>query len=430
MALWFMVVPALLAIVGVWLLRAAETTSRNSFLGGIAWVIREQPVPAAIVFFMIIETVLYRWRHSLPGAERLGVAGRSDVPRELRARFEGAEALLEEAERLQRKRSRSIEMALTADQRSHLREALAALDSEMIREPFNEVEFDAAYTRANDAVTEHLDRWRKGSFREYGEAILIAFAIAAALRIFVFEPFRIPTGSMLPTLELQDHIFVNKLAYGLQMPWSGERIFAALPPDRGDVIVFRYPMNRDQDFVKRAVGQPGDIIRVDDGHPIINGWTVPSCEVGTYSYYSGEKDFAKGQLFVEFLGDAAYFTLYRNGHRGIRARRWPTTGRPAYQVAEDQAFVLGDNRLNSMDSREWFGGRGGGVPFNDIKGKALFVWLRFDEHGSWIWTEMFTSVNGEPELSDDAPLDLREKLEYCLGEGRPAETWPPPPPPR
>lgn len=419
--------PAVLARVAVWLFSASESTSHDGLLGRIAWMIREQPVPAGIVFFMVIEMLVYRWRHSLPGAERLGVGGRVDVPREIRARFEGAEALLEEAERLQRKRARALETALTEGQREHLRESLAALGSEMNHEPFNQVEFDAAYTRANDAVAEHLDRWRKGSVREYGEAILIAFAIAAALRIFVFEPFRIPTGSMLPTLKLQDHIFVNKLAYGLQIPWSGERVFAALPPDRGDVIVFRYPMNREQDFVKRAVGQPGDVITVESGHPVINGWPVPSCEVGTLEYNSGEQAAARGQLFVEFLGDTAYFTLYREGHRGVRSRRWPATGNPGFRVEEGEAFVLGDNRLNSMDSREWFGGRGGGVPFNDIKGKALFVWLRFDASGDMIFGDMFTSVNGDPELPETAPVELRARLAYCLGEGRPTETWPPSP---
>ncbi len=409
---WFVIVPAALAALLVWLLQADEGTARTG-LGSLAWLIREQPIPAGIVFFMLGETLLYRSRFSLPGAGGLTTAGRAGVPRELRERVEAAQALLDDAERLQRKHAAPIAATLSPAEREDLAEKLDGLRVALDREPIDARDLEVGLTRAAQATTEHLGRWRKGWVREYGEAIIVALAVALLLRLVVFEPFRIPTGSMLPTLELGDHIFVNKLAYGVPIPGTGKRLFPSLPPARGDILVFRYPENRSEDFVKRTIGLPGDVITVRAGHPLINGWEVPSCYVGPYSYWNGRRE--SGDLYVEFLGERAYSTLYMTGGSGECTRQCPFT------VPEGEVFMMGDNRFNSRDSREW-----GGVPFADIKGRAVFIWLSTKPDGSWWWSRWFSSVTGNPEPPDLTP-ELKQRMDACLTTKRPTDTTPPGP---
>ena len=113
-------------------------------------------------------------------------------------------------------------------------------------------------------------------------------ACAMALRAFVVEAFKIPSGSMIPTLQVGDHIFVNKFTYGPAIPWTHKRVWNGMPPSRGDVMVFAFPEHPEQDFIKRVIAVPGDRLEARGGHPIINGWEVPSCRVGPYNYLEGE----------------------------------------------------------------------------------------------------------------------------------------------
>ena len=192
-----------------------------------------------------------------------------------------------------------------------------------------------------------------------------------------------------------------------------------MPPERGDVIVFAYPEHPDQDFIKRVIAIPGDKLEARGGHPIINGWTVPSCNAGTYSYQEAQ-DGSKheGEVFVEFLEDEAYLTLYdrqalQNEYQG-----------PFY-VKPNEVWVMGDNRNNSHDSRMWFGGSGGGVPYENIKGRALFVWLSVGEQGM-AWSRLGAPVMGKPRLPPDMK-GLEPGLDKCFRE-RPSldKTSPPP----
>lgn len=437
--LWFFAVPLALATATVWLLGVGDDAIPTGAFGRFRWFVQDQKVPAIIVFFTLFEMGLYHFRHSLPWADRMGVAGRPGLPADLRRDYEQAGQLLDEARRILRKNKQAVQREIPAKHRDALAESLAALEAAMTAEPFERETFEEQHQRTAELVDRHLARWQRGEIREYTESILIAVGVALLLRAFVVEAFKIPSGSMLPTLQIQDHIFVNKFTYGPNIPFTEKRLFPRLPPQRGDVIVFEYPDPNpnapSQDFIKRVIALPGDTLEVEAGHPIINGWKVPRCRVGDYRFHEGDPGYEKqGGLYVEFLGDYSYLTLFEDEHldqsEGFSSRRGMLQG--PYRVAEGEVWVLGDNRNNSSDSRAWRQGRGAGVPFENIKGRALFVWLSFNNRGEDFlgvtWDRLFVDVMGKPRLPREADPALTEGIARCLRE-RPAETLPPPPKP-
>ena len=306
----------------------------------------------------------------------------------------------------------------------------------MTSDKFDQEDFDSAYAKADRAVGEHLSRWRKGEMREYAESIGIAVAVALILRAFVVEAFKIPSGSMIPTLAIGDHIFVNKFTYGPLIPWTDRRMFSRLPPSRADVMVFKFPENKEQDFIKRVIATPGDTLEAIDGRPVINGWLVPHCYVGPLRYEG-----RSAELYVEYLEDRSYFTLFdaktdeqtcaRNDECGAGlACRGGVCGilQGPFKVAPSEVWVMGDNRNNSHDSRSWRGGLGAGVPFENIKGRAMFVWMSFGPGGGIAQDRLFVNVMGRPKLPPVAEEALKPALERCLRERPPvAQTTPPPP---
>jgi signal peptidase I len=200
-------------------------------------------------------------------------------------------------------------------------------------------------------------------------------------------------------------------------------VWNAMPPARGDVMVFAFPEHPEQDFIKRVIAIPGDRLEARGGHPIINGWEVPSCRVGPFSYFEGEPPLQtkhEGDLFVEFLEDEAYFTFYDSASAAFPEHQGP------YVVKPGEVWVMGDNRNNSHDSRMWWNGQGGGVPFENIKGRALFVWLSVSD--SVDWSRLGAPVMGRPRLPP-AQRSLEPAVEKCL-KGRPPldQTTPPPHP--
>ncbi|MCU0658856.1 MAG: signal peptidase I, partial [Polyangiaceae bacterium] len=272
----FVVLPLLGAALLVWLIAPSDSYVAVSSHGWVRTLFRDQRVPVLIVLFTILEVTLWNQRHRLPFAELLATPGRSDIPPHHRADFERALGLLDEAERIMDRVGRRLERELHADERSELQESLHELQASMNARPFDGARFEHALTRAEGRVDLHLGRFRKGELREYAESIGVAVAVALLLRVFLVEAFKIPSGSMIPTLQVGDHIFVNKLAYGPLVPWARTRLFPRMPPRRGDVIVFEFPENREQDFIKRVIAIPGDKLEVRDSHPYLNGWRVPS----------------------------------------------------------------------------------------------------------------------------------------------------------
>src|SRR2546428_2587456 len=225
------------------------------------------------------------------------------------------------------------------------------------------------------ALEKHLAFARKSAAREYTESIGGAILVALLLRAFVFEPFHIPSGSMIPTLLVGDFIFVNKMSYGLRIPFTDPGRVHKLwerPPKRGDVVVFINPQHPDVDYVKRVVGLPGDHIDIRENVLYINGVEQKRVEDGDYTYkdhseYTDTDIDVVARMYIENL----------DGHQHpILVRKDPVFQRAgSFVVEEGRVFMMGDNRDNSADSR--VEGGIGQIPFSYIKGRASVIWISF-----------------------------------------------------
>jgi signal peptidase I len=239
---------------------------------------------------------------------------------------------------------------------------------------------------------------------------IVALAARVATRVFLLEAFKVPSGAMMPTILVGDHLFVDKLAYRTRAPRLGE------------VMVFAFPEQPREDFIKRVIALPGYQLDVKNGHPSLNGWPVPYCKVGTWSYADSDPGgHHEGELDVEFLGDQSYLTFYDTA-----AGVFPEVQGP-YHAKPGEYWVMGDNRNNSHDSRMWFGATGGGVPRDLVRGHALFVWLSTGPSGV-DGKRTGQSIEG-PTLPKGAE-SLQPALDACMKtRPPPAQTTPPSPKP-
>jgi signal peptidase I len=415
---WFVALPIVLSCLVVWAFTPSGGAELSGVIGWAQSLVHSQPVPVGIVLFTVFEVALWAARHQLPLAHHAHPPLRSDLPPQARGPFERARSILDEAEMILAKHPKAVVRDLTAKEREQLQTELAALRDAMERVPFDQELFIEALARAEAGVDLRLGRWRKSEVREYIEAILMAVAVAFGLRTFVIEAFKIPSGSMIPTLMVGDHIFVNKFSYGPAIPYTHSRVWTSMPPKRGDVMVFAFPEHPDQDFIKRVIAIEGDKLEARGGHPVINGWEVPSCRVGSWTYndYESANTRHEGDLYVEYLGDDSYLTFYDRA-----SGTFPAEYQGPFFAKSGEVWVMGDNRNNSHDSRMWFGGRGGGVPFENIRGRALFVWLSVSEGVDW--SREGAPVMGRPRLPP-AAKGLEPELDRCLAN-RPAVTVPP-----
>ncbi len=190
---------------------------------------------------------------------------------------------------------------------------------------------------------------------EYSRSFFPVLLFVLVVRSFIFEPFRIPSGSMMPTLLKGDFIFVQKYAYGLRLPVTETRIVDTGSPERGDVVVFRLPSNPSVNYIKRVVGLPGDVLVYDQHRLTINGETVALED----SQHPAEP------RFTEQLGERSHEIL-------INQPRY-TVADGEYRVPEGHYFVMGDNRDNSKDSRFI-----GPIPETHLVGEAVRIWLHVD----------------------------------------------------
>jgi signal peptidase I len=217
---------------------------------------------------------------------------------------------------------------------------------------------------------------------EYGVSFFPVILFVFVLRSFIVEPFRIPSGSMLPTLQSGDLILVNKFTYGLRLPVVDTKVIPIGQPQRGDVMVFRYPVDPSVDYIKRVVGLPGDQVAYLDKKLYINGKEVPRKADG--QYFEPDRVAYTAQ-FIESLGDKPHKILLdeRRSQDIGPISSFPYREKCEYlrngmrcTVPDGVYFMMGDNRDNSLDSRFW-----GFVPEANIVGKAFFIWMNFGSLG-------------------------------------------------
>jgi signal peptidase I len=204
--------------------------------------------------------------------------------------------------------------------------------------------------------------------KEFFPILLLVFVI----RTFIVEPFKIPSGSMMPTLIAGDFIAVNKFSYGLRLPVFNKLIFETGSPQRGDVFVFHYPKDPSIDYIKRVIGLPGDNIKYENKKLYVNDVEVSQTYTSIYKYSLKQDLEVSAKEFVEDHGDYSHSILIHD----------IPSENVEFVVPDGHYFAMGDNRDNSSDSRVW-----GFVPDELLVGKAFVIWLNFSEPnriGNWI----------------------------------------------
>ena len=215
---------------------------------------------------------------------------------------------------------------------------------------------------------------------EYPKSFFPVILIVFLLRSFLVEPFKIPSGSMIPTLLVGDFILVNKYTYGIRLPVINKKIIDINEPERGDVMVFRYPDDPTVDYIKRVVGLPGDKIAYQNKRLTINGREVPLKEAGDYLL---KEKIQYLKQYNETLGKTEHAILVDASEPAALpyVKQFPQRENCNYNISgvtctipPKHYFMMGDNRDNSSDSRVW-----GFVPEANIVGKAFFIWFNFSE---------------------------------------------------
>ena len=202
---------------------------------------------------------------------------------------------------------------------------------------------------------------------DYARAFFPVLFVVLMLRSFVAEPFRIPSSSMMPTLLIGDFILVNKFTYGIRLPVTNKKIIDLGEPQRGDVVVFRPPHHPDQDWIKRIVGLPGDVVSYRDNVVYVNGepfhYSDPSRYIG-----EGRGSDMTGALLLDKTMPGRTHQILETPRPGML-----DPGEGEWRVPEGEYFVMGDNRDRSDDSRFW-----GTLPESQLRGKAFLVWMNLD----------------------------------------------------
>lgn len=203
-------------------------------------------------------------------------------------------------------------------------------------------------------------------FWEYFESLIVAVIIAVVLRTFVVAAYKIPTGSMIPTLKIGDCLFAWKLPYGIHIPFTHHTLFGPRQPERGDVVVFKYPEDPNISFVKRVIAVPGDKVEIRQKRVFVNDQMLKYEPVPSNDPQL--KDVPMMELYIvqrETIGTHQHYVMFRRGE--------DDDSYGPLVIPEKKLFVLGDNRDSSDDSRSW-----GLVPFNNLEGRSVLIWCSLD----------------------------------------------------
>ncbi len=219
---------------------------------------------------------------------------------------------------------------------------------------------------------------------EYSVSLFPVILLVFLLRSFLVEPFRIPSGSMMPTLLSGDFILVNKYTWGIRLPVLDKKIIDINDPQRGEVMVFHFPEDPSVDYIKRIVGTPGDMVEYRNKRLTINGQPLAYRENGTFSFETGGLNYVTGIVYQEKLGEHEHAAMTIPGIPGVvqeQLKTFPHQENCTYnedgfacRVPQGHYFMMGDNRDGSNDSRYW-----GFVPERNIVGKAFFIWMNFGD---------------------------------------------------
>lgn len=272
------------------------------------------------------------------------------------------------------------------------REKISGLERAINTE--NSEQLESHYEDLKQFTEENLEKFGKSKLRQNVESILIALALALLIRTFVVQPFKIPSGSMIPTLLIGDHLLVNKFVYGTSIPFTDIRVLPIQEIARGDVIVFKFPENSERGprkgvhYIKRVIGTEGDTVDIRGNDIYINGRKVEQKYIGDYFYEDNGIEIS-ADMYRQYFDKHDFRVLYKKGSSAT------TRGKLAFpaSVPADSVFVMGDNRDNSYDSRFW-----GFVPTENISGRAFMIHWSWDFEDDGIlglvrWDRIFKTIN-------------------------------------
>ncbi|MBI3230333.1 MAG: signal peptidase I [Burkholderiales bacterium] len=256
--------------------------------------------------------------------------------------------------------------------------ALAEFDARNARLARDGVKVDTAAASQREAL--EAEMLRQPTWIEYSGSFFPVIVMVFAVRSFLYEPFKIPSSSMVPTLQIGDLILVNKFKYGIRLPIINQKIIEISNPQRGDVMVFKYPEDMTKDYIKRVVGVPGDRVEYKNKRLTINGKELAYENLPDYLNDNPNEQLKYSKQFSEDLTGVKHNILnddapsYVNGPHNFPKRELCSYNAEGFvcTVPSGNYFMMGDNRDNSADSRYW-----GFVPDENIVGKAFFVWMNF-----------------------------------------------------
>jgi signal peptidase I len=417
-ALWVGVIPALVAALA---LRFLVPQPGTGLRGLIAMLGRTYPVPFGVGLFLVLSLAARHWIFRLPGGRYASSLPARVAPSERDGERLAQWATLANLSKAATSHSvrRRLPDCSDGARQAELEARLAELDSAL--EAGDLAKAHAAAASVHPLLAPALAASRRGETLFTLVAIGAAAGVALGVRARVAESYRVVSNSMVPTLEADDQILGRRVTFAAP----------SLLPNRGDVILFRSDGVRAMAhkseplppvLVKRVIGLPGDTIAMQGEVATINGWLGPTCVAGPYLYVAadGEGGSIQGFVVVEFLEDRAYLTIH--------SPPAPPFAKP-YLVQPGEVFVLGDSRGNSVDSRAYGEGQGGGIPLPAIVARADRFLVGMHRSGDVDFTRIFqpiTRVEHRLHLEGMSAGALEQGIAACLAR-RPSQTRPPPP---